>query len=70
MEHFREMCLAEFEEASDEETRLWKIVGEKCPGRSGYDPRLWQQWLDALAVSTGLADILRESLPAQSAGCG
>ena len=66
METIRQLWVVAYGAAVEEETRLWKLVGDKGPGRAGHDPRLWQRWLEAVSASATLAEVLDDSRAART----
>lgn len=46
--------------AMAEEQRLYALVKDRGPGLAGYEPNVWQQWLEAVARTTAASKALRE----------
>jgi PhoPQ-activated pathogenicity-related protein len=57
----RQPLIDAFHQAMANEQRLYEKVKGHGPGMQGFNPREWQQWLDAVARTTAASKVLRES---------
>lgn len=57
----RQQYVDDYRAAMSSESELWRQIGGRGPGQPGYDPALWQQWLQAVNRTTAASKALREA---------
>ena len=57
----RKECAQHYFQAFQRETALWSQVKGRLPGSQGFDPDLWDAWIDAVCETTRAARAAREA---------
>jgi hypothetical protein len=55
-----------FHRAVQAEDALYRQLGGKSPGQPGFPPRLWAEWLEAVAKTTAAANAMRKACERES----